>query len=337
MPKAKINIPSISQIKNGLIKGKILPVYFFLGEDSYSIETGSTLVEEAVKPFIESDFDKEIFYGEDKDLNEILEFASSYPFGRGKKLIILKEFEKIKNKKQLSSYVNSPPEFTILIIINNGSILNLDTEPYNSLIENKFIFEGKELKGESLFEWLIGIVKARGKILSFENAHSLIDIVGENREMLEAQLEKIFVYLNENKEISLESIKSLSTSLKEYIIFDLQNAIGKKDRALSLKIAYNMLEKGSGSTYIVYMLTRYFMGLSRINELNDKKVPVQAAARIVGTNYHYYVDYINARKIYSNRDLYRSIQSLLKAELSIKATSADDKTIITILISEILK
>jgi len=59
----------------------------------------------------------------------------------------------------------------------------------------------------------------------------LIDIVGENREMLEAQLEKIFVYLNENKEISVESLIALSTSLKEYNIFDLQNAIGKKNKA----------------------------------------------------------------------------------------------------------
>lgn len=337
MSKTKVNIPSISQIKNELINRKILPVYFFLGEDSYSIETGSTLVEEAVKPFIESDFDKETFYGEDKNLNEILDFASAFPFGTGKKLIILKEFEKIKDKKQLTSYVNSPSEFTVLIIINNGSISNLDTEPYKSLIENKFIFEGKELKGESLVEWLVGIVKAKGKILSFENARMLIDIVGENREMLEAQLEKIFVYLNENKEISVESLIALSTSLKEYNIFDLQNAIGKKNKALSLKIAYNMLEKGSDSTHIVYMLTRYFMGLSRINELNAKKVPMQTAARIVGTNYYYYRDHLNARKIYSDRDLYRSIQSLLKADLSIKTTSSDNKSIITILISEIIQ
>jgi len=98
-----------------------------------------------------------------------------------------------------------------------------------------------------------------------------------------------------------------------------------------------MLEKGSDSTHIVYMLTRYFMGLSRINELNAKKVPMQTAARIVGTNYYYYRDHLNARKIYSDRDLYRSIQSLLKADLSIKTTSSDNKSIITILISEIIQ
>ena len=97
-----------------------------------------------------------------------------------------------------------------------------------------------------------------------------------------------------------------------------------------------MLEKGSEPTYIVHMLTRYFTGLSRINELIAKKVPGQAAARIVGTNPYYYRDHLNARRIYSDKDLYRIVQSLLKADLSIKTTSSDNKTIITILISEII-
>jgi DNA polymerase-3 subunit delta len=337
MAKTKLNIPPISQIKNELNSKKILPVYFFFGEDSYSIEAGSTMVEEAAKSFVESDFDKETFYGEDKNLGEILNYASAFPFGSGKKLIILKEFEKIKDKKQLTPYIKSPPDFTILLIINNGSISNLDTEPYKCLSEYKYIFEGKELKGENLVDWVVANVSAKGKFISSENARLLIDIVGENREMIEAQLEKIFVYLNESKEITLESVKSLSTALKEYNIFDLQNTLSKKDKAGSLKVAYNMLDKGSEPTYLVHMLTRYFTGLSRINELISKNAPDQAAARLVGTHPYYYKNYISARKIYSDKDLYRIVQSLLKADLLIKTTSSDNKTIITILLSEILQ
>jgi len=337
MAKSKFNIPAVNQIKTDLGSRKFLPVYFFLGEDSYSIEAGVALIEAAVTPLIESDFDKETFYGEDKSLNEILNFASAFPFGSGKKLIIIKEFEKIKDKKQLTNYVNSPPDFTILVIINDGAVSNLDTEPYKSLMQNKFLFEGKELKGESLIEWLMESVRSRGKAITSENAMLLVDIVGENREMLEAQLEKILVYLNDSREITLESIKSLSAALKEYTIFDLQNALGKKNKAGALKIAYNMLDKGKEPTYIIHMLTRYFTGLSRINELIAKKIPEQAAARIIGTNYFYYKDHLSARRIYLDSDLYRVVQSLLKADLSVKTTSSDNKTIITILLSEIVK
>ena len=61
------------------------------------------------------------------------------------------------------------------------------------------------------------------------------------------------------------------------------------------------------------MLTRYFTGLSRINELREKKIPEQAAAGIVGHILIYYKDYLKARTIYSDRDLYHAIGSFVKS------------------------
>ncbi len=337
MAKSKVNVPAIGQVVSEIKSGKLLPVYFFFGEDSYSLDAALTFIEETIKPQIESDFDRETFYSEDKSLLDILNIASAFPFGSGKKMIILKEFEKIKDKKQLSAYVESPPEFTTLIIIQSGSISNAESEPYKSLQRKNFIFEAKELKGENLTAWLVNHVKAKGKTISPDNARVLIDIAGENREMLEAQLEKIFIYLGEEKDISLESIKSLSTSLKEYSIFDLQNALGEKDKAGSLKIAFNMLDKGAEMTFILHMLTKYFTGLSRVNELTEKKTPDQTAARIVGTHPFYYKNYLNARKRYSDSSLFNAVKALLQADLSVKTTSSDNRTIISLLISEILR
>ena len=337
MAKSKFNIPAIGQIAADLKNGKIPPVYFFFGDDTYSFDAGLTIIEKAVTPFISSDFDKETFYGEDKNLSEILNAASAFPFGSHKKFITVKDFDKIKDKKSLVSYLSSPPDFTVLAIVNEGKISNLDSEPYKTLISKNFIFEAKELKGDYLVDWLVAFTKNKGKVISSENAKYLVDIVGENREMIEAQLDKIFIFLNEEKEITFDSIKSLSTKLKRYTIFDLQNAIGKKDKSSSLKIALNLLENGGEITGIIAMLTRYFTGLSRINELREKKTPLDAAAKIVGTYHYYYKDYINARAVYSDKDLYRAVQALLKADVSVKTSSSDDKTTLVILISEILQ
>jgi DNA polymerase-3 subunit delta len=336
MAKSKFNGPSISQIINDLKKNKLLPVYFLFGEDSFSIDSAIALIENYLKPLIDSDFDRETFYGEDKNLNGILDFAAAFPFGSGKKLIIIKDFEKIKDKKPLTAFINSPPEFLVMIITLNGSITNFESEPYKTLTNKNFMFEAKELKGKYLITWLKDYSRAKGKNLNSENAQFLVDIVGEDRSMLEAQLEKIFVYLGEVKEITIESIQSLSTSLKEYNIFSLQNAIGKKNKSDSVKIINNMLDNGINLTYIIYMLTRYFSGLSRIKELNEKKVHIQAAAKIVGANY-YYNDYLNARSRYSDKDLYKAAQALLKADLSIKTSIADDKTVVTIMLAEIMQ
>lgn len=335
MSRSKAGIQSIQDAVKKIKSGEILPVYFLFGEDSFSIDAGLKAIESAVRPLIKSDFDFEVFRGEEKTLDEVLSIAEAFPFGSEKKLIIFKEFDKVKDKKKLVNYTSSPPDFTVLVLIHSGDISNLSSEPYQTLVEKKFIFEAKELKGKNLLDWLTGYCESIGKSISEENAQMLLDITGENRSHLELQIEKICIYLGEKKEITLDSIKGLSTALKEFNIFDLQNAIGKKDKASALKIAFNMLDKGAEPTYIIFMLTRYFTGLSRIAEMSAQKLPDAAAARIVGTHPYYYKDYQKARSIYSDSDLYNSVQALLKADITTKTTSADLKTVITLLISEV--
>ncbi len=268
---------------------------------------------------------------------DILGLATSFPFGSEKKLIIVKEAEKIKDKKPLKDYVSTPAEFTVLAFFHNGSITNLSSEPFKSLDASNFLYEAKELKGKNLLDWLISIAEEKGKKFSEENAQVLVDIVGENRNMLEDQLEKICIFLSEKKEISLESIQQVSSELKQFNIFDLQNAIGIKDKAKALTVANNLLDNGAEPTFIITMLTRYFTGLAKIIELQTKNTPVQEAARIVGTHHFYYPNYVKARTLYSDEKLVEVFRALLKADVSVKTTSTDNKTIITLLIAEILQ
>jgi DNA polymerase-3 subunit delta len=334
---AKSKAPSILEAVGEIKKRKFKPVYYFFGEDSYNLSYTLHTLEEAFQPLLQSEFDKETIYSEDKSINDILGLATAFPFGSEKKLIIVREAEKIKDKKPLKDYSVSPAEFTVIAFFHNGAITNLSSEPFKTLDANEFLYEAKELKGKNLIDWLISIAEEKGKKLSDENAQVLVDIVGENRNMLEVQLEKICVFLNKEKEIKIEIIQQVSSELKQFNIFDLQNAIGLKDKSKSLTVAYNLLDNGAEPTFIITMLTRYFTGLAKITELKTKNIPVQEAARIVGTHHFYYPNFVKARTHYSDEKLVDVFRSLLKADISVKTTTADDKTIITLLIAEILQ
>jgi DNA polymerase-3 subunit delta len=334
---AKSKAPSILEAIAEIKKRKFKPVYYFFGEDSYNLSFTLHSLEEAFHPLLLSEFDKETIYSEDRSINDILGLATSFPFSSERKLIIVKEAEKIKDKKPLKDFAASPPEFTVLAFFHNGAITNVSSEPFKTLDANGFLFEAKELKGKNLIDWLIGLAEEKGKKFSEENAQVMIDIVGESRNMLEDQLEKICIFLNEKKEISLESIQQVSSELKRFNIFDLQNAIGFKDKLKSITVTNNLLDNGAEPTFIITMLTRYFTGLAKITELQTKNTPVQEAARIVGTHHFYYPNYVKARKLFSDEKLVEVFRALLKADISVKTTTSDDKTIITLLIAEILQ
>lgn len=333
---AKSKAPSVLEVEKQLKQKRILPVYYLFGEDSYSIETTFNAVEKAVSPFITSDFDKEVFYGENQTFAGIVGLASTFPFGSEKKFIIVKHAEKLKDKKELINYLKSPSDFTILLFLHEGTISSTDTQPYKTLASQGYLFEAKELKGKSLIEWLISTVEKNGKNISYENAQLLTDISGENRNTLESQLEKIFLYIGDNKEITIDSIRGLSTSLKQYTIFDLQNAIGKKNSANALKVADNILKNGMEPIQIIAMINKYFTSLARLNELTASNTNEYQVARIMGTHPFYLKEYHQARRMYSDKHLTSAFAALLKADLSIKTTSLDDKTLISILIAEII-
>ncbi len=333
---AKNKAPAIQEVEKQLKQKKLLPVYYLFGEDSYSIETTYKAIEKYVEPLIASDFDKETYYGENQTFANIIGLASTFPFGSEKKMVTLKQAEKPRDKKEIINYVKSPADFSVVIFLHDGTIANPETEPYKSLASQGFLFEAKELKGKSLIEWVISTAEKNGKLISYENAQLLTDISGENRNALEAQLEKIFLYIGENKEITIESIRGLSTSLKQYTVFDLQNALGKRNKVNALKVAHNLLDNGTEPIQIIAMLNKYFTGLARLTELTAANTNEYQTARILGTHPYFLQDYHNARKMYSNQKLAGVFSALLKADISIKTTSIDDYTLITVLIAEIL-
>jgi len=333
---AKSKAPAIQDIEKQLKQKKILPVYYLFGEDSYSVDITFEAIEKAAQPFITSDFDKEILYGENQSFTNIIGLASTFPFGSEKKLIIVKQAEKLKEKKEIVSYFESPAEFTVLVFLHEGTITNPTSEPYKTLANRGYLFEAKELKGKSLIDWLISTVEKSRKTISYDNAQLLTDISGENRNTLESQLEKIFIYVGDNKEITIESIRGLSTSLKQYTIFDLQNAIGKKNKSAALKVVFNLLKNGMEPIQVIAMLNKYFISLARLNELTTANTNELQVARIMGTHPFYLKDYHSARRMYSDKHLTDAFAALLKADLSIKTTSLDDYTLLSVLIAEII-
>jgi len=336
---AKSKAPAIQEIEKQLKQKKLLPVYYLFGEDNYFVDIIFAEIEKAVQPLITSDFDKEILYGENQNFTNIIGLASTFPFGSEKKLIVVKQAEKLKDKKErkeIFSYFESPSDFTVLVFLHEGTITNPTSEPYKTLASKGYLFEAKELKGKSLIDWLIATVEKNGKTISYDNAQLLTDISGENRNALESQLEKIFIYVGDNKEITIDSIRGLSTSLKQYNIFDLQNAIGKKNKSVALKVVFNLLKNGMEPIQIIAMLNKYFTSIARLDELTKANTNEFQVARIMGTHPFYLKDYQSARRMYSDKHLTDAFSALLKADLSIKTTSLEDYTLLSVLIAELI-
>ena len=331
------NALSIYSLSNNLSAKKILPIYFFFGVDMYAIDEVVKTLESVVSPLITSDFDKDIIRVEKKQrISEILDMAYAFPFGSGRKLMIVKNFENISDKKEFLSYVENPSETTILVLIQKGKITNLKSVPYNLLAERKYLFEAKELKGTDLIKWAISKANKLDIKLSSENAYALVEIVGEDKSLLEMHLNKFINYLGKNKELTFETIKKLSSLTKEYNIFNLQDALGRGEEAKALQIVFNLLNTGQNLTMIISMLTKFISVIAQSIELDMRKIPDNNAAKAIEVSVYYYRKCKNAKFFRAENRLFKAAEALFNADLTLKTTSADNKTIGAKLISEMM-
>ena len=328
----KKEIESIYNIKKYLQDDAILPIYFLFGEDSFTINNVIKIIEKKIIPLVTADFDREsITLTKDSSISQFIDLAYSFPFGNGKKLITVRNFEAINDKKLLLNYIKDPAEFTVLIIAQYSKSAPLNQEPYKSLFAKNYIFEAREMRANELSEWMFKKAKVEKLNLSQAAGQLLLEMVGESKAVLEMQLIKIATYSKPGEEITPEIIKNLAEITKEYTIFDLQNALGNGNKEKAIEYAFNLIDSdGNKMTLIIAMLTKYITNLTQILGITNDAEGVKA----IGGSYYY------AKKITFLRNekrLANAAKALLEADIRLKTTTIDNKTNLSILIAQILK
>ncbi len=335
MYKKKENVPSVYSFLSEFNNGNLAPVYFFFGEDSFTINSAIKLIEKKIAPFLTSDFDKEIITAEKKaNINSLLDLAYAFPFGSKKKLLIVKNFENYNDKKNLTSYIQNPSESTVLVIVNNSKI-NVASEPYKTLLKQKFIFEAKELKGRELENWTIKRADKLNLKIDTESVKMLLEIVGEDKSLVEMQLQKFRSYIKNGNQITPEVIKSLSSATKENNIFDLLNVIGKGNRNEALKVINNLLEHGSSLVAIIAMVTNFLIVIARSFELRKKNINDWDAAKEINISKYFYTNCKSAVYFNNHAKLINAIRVLFETDLTLKTTNINEKTLAAIMLAKI--
>ncbi len=332
----QIQATSIYNLKGYLKKDNIRPIYFFFGSDHFTIDQAVKTVVKMVEPEISSEFDKETITVKKKDsLIPIMDIASAFPFGSGKKLLIVKNFELIKDKEVLKKYAESPSETTVLVISNYGKIGTLNKEPFVNLVKHNYMFEASELRRNDLEKWACSEAKRLGVELNLENSKLLLDVVGEDKSLVAAQLNKFSDFLNGKGEITSEVITQMASETKEYSIFNLQDAIKIGDKAKALDISYNLLKHNYEPLQIMGMITKLISIIAQSREL--RALNSFEASKKIGISKYYYESCNRGNFFKSDEKLLNASRALLKADLKIKTTTIDNKTLMTTLITEILQ
>lgn len=286
---------SFNDLATAIGKGKIEPVYFFYGKEDFLIEELIGMIR--AKLFAseeEARANTTVLYGgtgaeKSVSLGDVISAASSYGMFGERRLVVVREFDKIQKPKKeqqkavyaaLAEYVKNPLETTTLALC-AGELdkKDLAKEPFSLLDSVGYEFPPmRDMAG-----FADDYAKRLGWRLSPEALRLLTMYAGNSARDIGNELQKLALYAGEraDKTLTEKDVSEVVGVSREYNVFELQKAICGKDLRLSSGIALKILEKEEPSA-IINALTTFFARLWKLRSPVAERMSEQDIAKELG-------------------------------------------------------
>ncbi len=325
---------SFNDLVTAINKGKIEPVYFFYGKEDFLIEELIELLRAKVfrnKDEAQTNFTV-LFGGTGAEkaisLGDILSAASAYGMFAERKMIVVREFDKVQKPKKelqkstyhaLAEYVKNPLETTVLVLC-AGELdkKDLAKEPFSILDSVGYEFPAmRDISG-----FADDYAKRLGWRLTPEALRLLVMYAGNSARDIGNELQKLTLYAGyrADKTLTEKDVLEVVGISREYNVFELQKAICSRDLRHSSGIALKILEKEEPVS-IINTLTVFFTRLWKLHSPVLQRMSEQEAAKELGMfagQVYFLRDYKQYAMQFTPTQLERALIALSFADQTLK-------------------
>jgi len=247
------------------LRSKVAPIYLFLGKEEFLIERAvKRLKDVVIKPGFEG-FDFDLLYGEEIGFSEIFQKLTLFPMGSKKRLVVIKDADKIKIKewKELLECISSPSNTAVLVLIMEKirKEKGREKELFFSEIEKRakvvdFSVKRWEIVGE-LKRWL----REMGLEADDEALYRLQELVGDSLSSLWNELSKLSLFMNDRRRVTKEIVDRIVGYSRIFTRYELSRALGERDKKRALSILFQLYNWNERPEVIVGTIAREFYQL----------------------------------------------------------------------------
>jgi DNA polymerase-3 subunit delta len=226
---------SAEKIINEWKKKTFKPVYWLEGEESYFIDSLTDYAEHQILSSSEAEFNLTVFYGKDADWAAVINACRRYPMFAEKQVVLLKEAQQMKDIDKLEGYVQNPLPSTVFVVAYKEKKLD-GRGSFSKLVKKGGYLLSEKIKEYQLAEWAAEMIAQKGLSISQKGLTLIVDHIGNDLSRLQNEVEKLTINLKGRKNITEDDIEEFIGISKEFNVFELQDAVGKKDLSKAIRI-----------------------------------------------------------------------------------------------------
>lgn len=310
------------------LKNKIYhPVYFLHGNEPYYIDVITDFIAEKVLDESEREFNQTILYGKDVDVSAILSYAKRFPMMSNYQVVITKEAQDIKNfekSESLLRYLENPLKSTLLVFSYKYKTVDKRTKLAKLLQQHTVFFESKKIYDDKLPGWITGYLSEKNYRISPKASVLIAENIGNDLNRIANELDKLCLNISPGKEIGVDEIERNIGISKEFNVFELQNALSKKDALKANRIINYFASNPKNNPLVLILgnLYNYFSKIMIYHQLGDKSRNNAAAA--LGINAFFIKDYEQAASAFPYIKVLKIIEYLRDCDMKSKGVGSEN-------------
>ncbi|MBD1431095.1 MULTISPECIES: DNA polymerase III subunit delta [Sphingobacterium] len=329
----------VQEILSAIKQRKYKPLYLLHGEESHYIDVICDAIESTVLNDAQKGFDQTILYGKDVDFSTIISAAKRYPMMSDYQVIIIKEAQGLKWKgeegvEMLAKYVENLTPTTILLFAYKHGKFDKRTKLYKAIEKAGIVFESEKLYDNKVAPWIVDEIQSQGRKIHPQAAALMAEYLGTDLSKVANEVQKLILNVSKEREISVQDIEQNIGISKDFNVFELNNALGKRDALKAIQIVDYFAANPKSNPVVLVMgtLYGYFSKVLKYHYLPDKST----AAKELGVNPYFVKDYEYAARNFNKLKLFHVMTILKDYDLKFKGLDAGPNTSVGDLLREMI-
>lgn len=274
---------SFTQFQQGLLRARIEPVYLLDGEETFFQEEAIRLLGQAVLPEGAAAVDREMLRGGETDLQEVIDLASTFPMGGGRRLLVIREADRLRGDgvEPLKSYLERPNLKSCVVF--SDPHFDRRRALHKALVAGAARVDCGPLDDARAAVWVRDRLRARGFGLSNDLADAIVaGGAGAGLARLDAELQKLMSALGAPRPIGAADLALLADVPRVDDAFRLAVQILRGDRGAAILAARALLRSGEDPVHLLGGLAWYFRTALKARSAASRRLPPRETTALYG-------------------------------------------------------
>jgi DNA polymerase III subunit delta len=329
-------VRSRKELLQSLKQGKIEPVYFLFGPESYLRDQAArAIADEALRETLLREFNDSTFSLRTGDARGAIAAAEQLPMMSPRRVVLIRDFSKVKETTEeiLLAYINRPVESSVVIFNTDDCDKR---KKFTKKLMSGAAFEFPPLNNAELASWARTHLAELKADAAPAVVSRIVELVGSNVRSLANELNKLATAALPSANITLDLVEELVGRSRELMNWELTDHMLSRNRARAAKTLQHLLDDGAPPVMLIGLIASTYRRMALAHALLSKGAAPKEIFRQVPMPPFKQSSYLQMLNRVDGRRIAQQMVRIAEADLGIKTSKATPRMQVELLVNELM-